>query len=185
MVGMVSFYLLQMNYITLLHSSKIYIDKNPFFISHPISFKIFSSGAKWMFGYLNEPITEKKFDSTINFGLYGLLKYSVCFSFFFVSLILLFRINIFFTPLAILLFYFCEIHFLFLFPLLIDKTKHPILTSIKATYRTGILKCLITVIPIGIFMTAGLLNLKNPFKNWHLGCLAILIWYKNEIRNRI
>ncbi|GAB2807494.1 hypothetical protein [Ferruginibacter profundus] len=171
-----------MKYRQLLEQSKIYLDKNPAYVDTPVSIHIFTSGAKWMADQLNATTS---FNSAIHFGWYGVLKYSVCVLAFFAAAISLWHINIFLLPLAILVFYFFEVHFLFLFPLLIDNVKQPLLKSIQLSYATGILTCMATVIPISIFMLAGVLNLKAPFKNWHIGSLAILTWYKNDIRNRL
>jgi hypothetical protein len=184
MAGMVSFYLLQMKYKQLLAQSKIHLDKNPVYLDHPFSIHIFSSGAKWMYEQLNTAAT-KTFDLTINFGFYGLLKYSICIAAGITAAILLWSVHILLAPLAILVFYFFEVHFLFLFPLLIDKVKLPLLKSIRTTYSIGVLNCMAIVIPISIFMLAGLVNTKAPFKNWHIGSLAIITWYKNDVRNRL
>jgi len=181
---MVSFYLLQMMYRQLLEQSRNSLDKNPVYINAPLSIQIFSSGAKWMASQLDSAET-KAFDNDTNFEFYGAVKYGICILAFFATAILLWRINIFITPLAVLVFYFCEVHFLFLFPLLIDKVKQPLSKSIHLSYTIGIFTCMATVIPISIFMLAGLVNIKAPFKNWHIGSLAIIIWYKNEIRDRL
>ena len=68
---------------------------------------------------------------------------------------------------SILAFYIIEVHFLFLFPLLIDRVSNPMLTSCKMTYKIGFLKALITVFQIGLYMMFGLLQLKEPFKKWN------------------
>ena len=104
---------------------------------------------------------------------------------FLISAAFFFSLNIFLTPLSIIVFYLFEVHFLFLFPLIIDKIDQPILTSIKQTYKVGIFNALVTVIPIACFMLKGLFNISKPFHNWHIGSLAILIWYQNEIRDRL
>jgi hypothetical protein len=175
-----------MNYKILLQQSRDYMNAHPVYVSRPLSAHIFSSGAKWMYQRMNEPAAvEKKFDPATSFGWYGWLKYGICCSAFFAALVLFSMVNIFLTPLAVLVFYFFEVQFLFLFPLLIDNNPQPIRASIRATYQTGIFTCMKTVIPISIFMLAGLLNLKQPFKNWHIGSMAIIIWYKNDIRNRL
>ncbi|MGG9962937.1 hypothetical protein [Ferruginibacter sp. SUN106] len=173
-----------MKYRQLLAQSKICLDKNPVYVDAPVNIHIFSSGAKWMADQLNTTAT-KPFDNTINFGLYGTLKYGVCILAFIAAVFLLWHINIFLLPLAVLVFYFFEVHFLFLFPLLLDNIQQPLLKSISLSYTVGIIRCMTIVIPISIFMLAGLLNIKSPFKNWHTGSLAILIWYKNDIRNRL
>ncbi len=176
-----------MNYKTLLLQSQEHLRGYPVYIKHQISYNVFSLGAKWMFDRLNEVDPYKKgvFDPSVNFGFYGLLKYGICIASFFISAFLLFRVNIFLSPLGIIVFYFFEVQFLFLFPLLIDKVENPIWTSIEQTYKIGIIKALVTVIPIAFFMLIGLFDFKAPFRNWHIGSLAIIIWYKNEVRNRV
>lgn len=176
-----------MKYQHLISQSKVNLETNPPNISGVISTNIFELGAKWMFDKLNENKTTKEiqFNQSINFFAYGFLKYSISFFVFLFSALLFLKINLLLLPLSIITFYLAEAHFLFLFPILIDNVKNPIWTSIKQTYKIGLLKTLITVIPIGIYMVFGLLNFKDPFRNWYIGCLSILIWYQNEIRNRI
>ncbi|HEY4063657.1 MAG TPA: hypothetical protein VGM30_17235 [Puia sp.] len=148
---------------------------------------LFSAGARWMHDRLGE--LEGKhpapFDPTKNYTFYGWLKYGICGTGFLLSLIGLSKYSLLFMPLSLLFFYLLEIHFLFLFPLLIDHSTNPIGMGIKEVYKIGVFKCLITVIPIGVFMMIGLLRKDDRFRNWYIGCLAILIWYNNEARNRI
>ena len=161
--------------------------KSPDFINGVVSPKIFDLGAKWMFNKLNEKgnIEKRAFNDLTNYWAYGILKYGLCLFAFLISIFLFFKIHILLTPLSILVFYLFEIHLLFLFPLLIDNVKNPIWTSVKQTYKIGLFTALITVIPIGFYMVIGLFNFNNPFRNWYIGCLAIIIWYENDIRNRL
>lgn len=148
--------------------------------------KLFHFGCRWMYKKLNETtLTDQQFNYSINYGAYGILKYSLASLAFFVSLWQLSKISLFITPLSIILFYLIEIHFLFLFPLLLDRVKNPLWVSIRQTYKTGILTALLTTIPIGFFMLSGVFNIKNPLRNWYIGCFAIIIWYQNEVRNRV
>ncbi len=176
-----------MKYQILISQSKLNLEMNPLKIDKIDIFNIFESGAKWMFIKLNEDHgnSENKFNLEIHFLAYGILKYAISLIIFFLSAFCFLRINLFLIPLSIIIFYLVEVHFLFLFPILIDNYRRPVWTSIKQTYKTGLLTTLITTIPIGLYMVIGLLNLKNPFRNWYIGCLAVIIWYKNEIRNRI
>jgi len=176
-----------MKYQELLSQSRNHLVKSSNCIHNEISINLFSIGAKWMFDKLNELDNKKstKFDHSINYNLYGILKYGICFFALLISFFFFYKIHLFLTPLSVIVFYFFEVHFLFLFPLLIDKTKNPILMSIKQTYRIGIFQSIFTVIPIGFFMVFGLFKINNPFKNWYIGCLSIIIWYQNEVRNRI
>ncbi len=176
-----------MKYQHLILQSKTNLQADSPNINGVLSMNIFELGAKWMFDKLNENIidSQMQFNHSINFFAYGLLKYGISIFAFLFSAFLLFKVNAFLLPLSIIIFYLAEVHFLFLFPILIDNVEKPILTSIKQTYKTGILTTLTTVIPIGFFMIFGLLNFKDPFRNWYVGCLSIIIWYQNEIRNRV
>lgn len=149
-----------------------------------VSTSVFKSGAEWMFGHLNGK-SDSRFNRSAPYSAYGFLKYSISLFAFFVSAFLLFRINVWLVPVSIIVFYLVEIHFLFLFPLLMDNVKQPLLTSVRETYRTGIFTTLFNVIPIGIYMMMGLFRLKDPFRNWYIGCLAIVVWYNEEVRNRV
>ena len=174
-----------MKYIDLIQQSKSKLEQSSKNIERPISINIFALGPKWMFEKLNETNKSATFDETTNYLAYGILKYGLCLVAFFIAILLLSNISIFLIPFSIFVFYFFEVHLLFLFPLLLDKVQNPIWTSVKQTYKIGIFTAMITVIPIGFYMVWGLLNLKNPYKNWHIGCYSIIIWYKNEIRNRL
>ncbi|HEY0030629.1 MAG TPA: hypothetical protein VGC65_07720 [Bacteroidia bacterium] len=175
-----------MNYKTLLHKSKVQWEKNPGNPIEEVSGKLFSSGAKWMYDQLNaQKHNEKEFNIAINYTFYGLLKYGICLTAFFISAMFFLNWNVYLLPFSIIVFYFFEVQFLFLFPLLIDNVKHPLLTSIRQTYKTGIIRSMANVIPIACYMLIGLFNLHNPLRNWHIGSLAIIIWYQHEIRNRL
>lgn len=176
-----------MNYKELIQRSKIQYKKYEHHVGNTFSMNIFQIGAEWMYDQLVflDPGQKLEFDEKTNYNLYGFFKYAICLSFLTGSFLIFLRYSIFLTPLSVPVFYFIEVHFLFLFPVLIDKVKNPVLTSIKQTYRIGIFHTVFTVMQIGFFMIIGLLNWKNPFKNWHIGCLSIIIWYQNEIRNRI
>jgi hypothetical protein len=176
-----------MNYRELISQSNAWLQSHPSRMEREIRADLFGSGARWMFNRLNEfgGSRQAEFNLSINFGFYGFLKYSISLSVFFISAILLFRLNIFLLPLSIFVFYLCEIHFLFLFPLLIDNVKNPLQTSIRQSYKTGILKTLFTVMPIGFYMVAGLFRPHDPLRNWYVGCMAIIIWYQHEVRNRV
>lgn len=155
--------------------------------SQIISFQIFEVGCRWMHKKLNDNIVEKLqyFNSSINYRKYGMIKYSIVSFVFLFSLWQFSKISLFIAPLSIFLFYLAEIHFLFLFPFVLDGIKKPLWVSLKQTYKTGLVTALITVIPVSCFMLYGLLNIRNPFRNWYIGCFAIIIWYQNEVRNRL
>lgn len=150
----------------------------------PIPFlKIFSEGAKWMHVRLNG--NEMKFNYSSNYTIFGLLKYGLASLAFLVSIFYIKNIHILLLPICVLVFYFVEIHFLFLFPLLVDSVEQPVFKNIRYVYRHGIIRTLSKVIPIGLYMLSGLIHIKEPLRKWYIGCNAILIWYKDEIRNRV
>ena len=95
------------------------------------------------------------------------------------------KIDVLLLPLSVVVFYLVEVHLLFLFPLLIDSVRHPVQVSIRLTYQTGLLNAMLTTMPIGFFMMAGLFNIKRPLRNWYIGSLAIIIWYNYEMGNRL
>jgi hypothetical protein len=170
-----------MRFQKLLAESREHLRRFPSAEKQTISPLIFTNGAEWMLDRMNELDGRKRvFDSSIHYEKYGYFKYGICLI---ASLLIGFILGckvILLLPLSILAFYILEIHFLFLFPLLIDKVENPILKSIQMTYEVGLFQTLITVIPIGFFMIVGLFYLQNPLRNWYLGCLSVLIWYGYE-----
>jgi hypothetical protein len=184
MVVLVSLYILQMNYKQLLNRSK---NRQQFGHMKNESFYsifLFEKGALWMKCQLDKSnysvLNHKQWIYTV----YGLIKYMLSLFLSLLSTIFLHHIHPMIIPFSIIVFYFVEVHFAFLFPLLIDGEKNPILKSLELTYKFGIIKLLFIVIPISFTMMIGLTKLKNPLENWYLGCMSILILYENEIRNR-
>ncbi len=169
-----------MNFKQLLLRSKDTYAVSSNHVEKVISKNLFQSGANWMAEKMNVSIAEKT-----HFNQYGFFKYGICLIAFVLFFCFLLHRNIFLTPLSIVVFYFFEVHFLFLFPLLIDRIPNPIRESIKISYKIGILKAMFIVMQLSFFMLIGLFCFKNPFKNWHIGCLCIVIWYEDEIRNRL
>ena len=170
-----------MKYQKLLAQSREHLRRFPAAEKQGFSLLVFTNGAEWMLHRMNELDGEERiFDSSISYEKNGYFKYGICLVAFLLIGAFLFNKAVLLLPLAILVFYILEIHFLFLFPLLIDKVENPILKSIQMTYEIGVFQALATVIPIGFFMIIGLFNLQNPLKNWYLGCLSILIWYGYE-----
>jgi hypothetical protein len=176
-----------MNLKELLQKSEEHLLNEPPEIQQPVSIHVFQQGGEWMHQWLHklERTSNEGCDHTIRFSFYGFLKYGVSLVAFVFSFVLLLKWTVYATPLSILVFYFFEVHFLFLFPMLIDQVKNPVLKSIQATYQTGIIKSMAMVIPIGFYMMAGLCRVSDPFRNWYKGCLVVLIWYKEDVRNRI
>jgi hypothetical protein len=152
-----------------------------------LDIRISDFGAKWMFDRLNEVSPDKSriYDKSINFLGYGIFKYGLAIFISILYMLLCLKVNLYLLPILLLVFYCVEVHFLFLFPILFDSIKSPIFTSLKCTYILGLMTAIWNVIPIGIFMLFGLMNFKKPYRNWLIGCIAILIWYRDEIRDRI
>jgi hypothetical protein len=176
-----------MNLKELLKKSEACLLNEPYSVHQPLSVHVFQNGGEWMRQWLYQ-LEGRSIEAdrhAIRFNFYGFVKYAVSLSAFVMSFVWLFTWTVYVTPLAVLVFYFFEVHFLFLFPLLIDNVKNPVLRSVCATYQTGIMKSLAMVIPIGFYMLIGLCRISDPFRNWHKGCLAVLIWYKEDVRNRI
>ncbi|MBS1663752.1 MAG: hypothetical protein JST68_22095 [Bacteroidetes bacterium] len=167
-----------MRYRQLIAASKTHLAGR---VTHVEGPRVFSLGARWMYDRMRELDDIGPFDPTVRYTGYGLLKYGVCLT---ASSVLLLLFGPLAIPLSIVIFYLFEVHFLFLFPLLIDQTPHPILASVRATYKIGLAQCFFTVIPIAVYMMAGLFRKTNRLDNWYVGCLAIVIWYNHEIRNR-
>ena len=148
---------------------------------------MFPAGARWMHDRLAglDKSNIRSWDPAINYNLYGFLKYGICMAglllsgwWFLVSAPLL-------LPVSILVFYLLEIQFLFLFPLLLDNSDKPIRNGIREVFKIGIINCLFTVIPIGFYMMIGLFHKRQRYRNWYIGCMAILIWYNDEVRARL
>ena len=176
-----------MNYQQLIKASRTHLEKYPGYgpSSNPLT--LFPTGARWMYDRLIEldGNTIPPFDPKINYTLYGYLKYAICLSGSLAALWWFSTYSPLLLPLSVIIFYILEIHFLFLFPLLLDHSKRPILRGARATFNIGLLKCLSIVIPISMFMLIGLFRKGDSVRNWYIGCLAILIWYNHEVRNRI
>lgn len=168
-----------------LNKAKQHLKQNSAYIDKGNWLNTFSLGAKWMVSKLNkiDPLNHRTFNQNTNFLAYGLGKYLISLLAFLIYFLLFYNIHFLLTPLSILVFYVFEVALLFLFPLLIDGVEYPIITSIKMTWKIGFSKVILIVLPIAIFMLAGLFDIKRPFHNWHIGCLTILFWYKDERKN--
>jgi hypothetical protein len=162
------------------------LEINPNFVNLVRFGNVFGDGANWMRFWMLELRPNAKLASmpTWKYTIYGIFKYVVSLLFFGVSALLLCQIKPILGLFSIFIFYFVEVHFLFLFPILIENEKKPICKSIKITYEIGLFNAVKTVIVIAFFMLIGLINFQNPLKNWYIGCLAVVIWYE-EITNRL
>lgn len=170
----------------LLNQSEKFLQQHPHFVKKGFSLNVFSDGAQWMVDMLNkiDPLQNRTFDQSIYFTFWGWSKYLVCLLAFFISFFILLNIHFSLIPLSILAFYFIEGWFVFLFPTLIDRKSNPIVSSAKLTSEIGIFTTITTILPIAFFMLSGIFQKKKFLINWHIGCLAILFWYTDEIRNR-
>lgn len=139
----------------------------------------FQKGAEWMAFQIDEPFKEGT-----NYQLYGYFKYGISLFGMGLSIFYLWQIHWLLLPLAILVFYFLEVQFAFLFLLLIDQVKQPLATSIRISNQFGIWKLMTIILPLGVYMMVGLLDAKKPYRNWYVGCLSVVLLYQHEIRNR-
>lgn len=141
----------------------------------------FKSGGEWMQAELGRlAVTAFTEVSPTDYSRAGLFKYGLA-SLTSVLVILLGPSQIWLKiPVAVSVFYVVEAHFLFLFPLLASNHPKPYRTSVKLTYRIGLFRCVVNILPIAIFMLAGLIRGEAPLRNWYIGCRAILIWYLDE-----
>lgn len=180
-------FIIDMKFYNLLIKSKIHFEKYPYVIEELQAVNIFNLGATWMHTRLQElrGYNIATFAEASHYNCYGVLKYLILVSCLFITSLMFYYIHVVLIPFTILIFYFVEAHFIFLFPLLIDSTKNPFQESIKLSYKIGIVKAFLNVMPISVFMIIGLFNYKKPLRNWYLGCLAVLIWYEEAIGNRV
>ncbi len=180
-------YTADMYYQKLIKEAIAFRDLHPENIREYSPGSVFKNGAEWMYEMLIKIGFPEKmsFNKEVRFNHYGFIKYSICFTVFVLSFVGFLFIHPLLIPLSVLVFYFAEVHFLFMFPLLVSQVKNPVRECVRLTYRIGILKTVLNVMPISFYMLIGLFNLKDPLRNWYIGCLSILIWYKNETGNRI
>jgi len=171
-----------MSVVQLLNQSlKLYEQHN---IMEQKGLAFFTNGAQWMHQYLEILASETKPFPNYKFELIGYIKYGL-------SLLTALGVCAFYPfyswwliPMAAFIFYVVEVHFLFLFPLAIDGESNLIRRTLKATYQFGFWKAYCYTVCIAGYMLFGLLDFKSPLKKWRIGCLAIVILYQREIRNR-
>ena len=172
-----SLHLYLMKFFYLINESKKRLETDSIDYQEPIGFE---KGALWMAKKLK---IDSKIDST-DFVKIGLIKYGISLLSCTVPFFIFSTSSVKFWLSAIVLFYIVEIHFLFIYPLSIER-RHPIwINSIMLTYRVGIIKCFVNTIVLGIFMTVGLIKFNKPFYNWYVGCYSIIVWYE-QVRNRL
>lgn len=141
----------------------------------------FASGAEWM-----RSVMEHKRPSSISYtpasyNRWGFFKYGmagVC--------ALAYLIFVYLTrtwlllPGFVLVFYAVEAQMVFLFPLLIDGCKNPLVESRRWTQRAGgTLPVMITVMQLAVVMLFGGFVGKGFIRSWALGCIAVVVWYED------
>lgn len=156
----------------LIRKSKAFIGPGPF------PYRNFQTGGEWMGQQLFQKIKmENTCHSPPNYLKAGILKYGISCVCAATGFALSWPLGWIVGPVTISVFYLAEVHLLFLFPLLALGKKHPLLTSFWLTYQIGLLSAFLTVIPIAAYMLLGLLNTKESYRGWYVGCLAIILWY--------
>lgn len=171
----------------LIRKSKMHLQKYSAATQAPTSIFVFTAGAAWICKRMNELDPEKPriFNSRIHYEWYGILKYGIALLAFSISVYGFMKIHWAWLPVSVLVFYGIEILFLFLFPILLDQKPNPLRSSFKMTFHIGYLRALSVVVPIGLYMAMGLLRFKSPLYYWYVGCLAVVIWYDDEVRTRL
>ena len=139
---------------------------------------VFRLGARWMHRMLGKE--EDAFNDKVRYGMYGLLKYGIATFLMLSSAYLLFQVHPGLLPFCLFFFFLGEVHFLFMFPLLIEGKDHPLRRSVRLTYRMGLFSSMWTLFLIAAYMMVGLLDFKKPLWKWYVGCMAIIEWYKGE-----
>lgn len=174
-----------MEYQELISKAEEMYSVNPDHISFIQPSNIFSSGGYWMKRKMNSITPESERPETSkDFNCYGYIKYGISLLISALVLLLLWNLTPIAFSLSVLTFYIIEVHFVFLFPIVIEGRKDPFLKGSKMVYQIGFFKCLFLTIRIASYMIYGLFNLKNPTSKWYIGCLAIVIWYLDEVRVR-
>ncbi len=147
---------------------------------------IFRDGAFWMHCRMNEmdSVRNSEFPNEENFTCYGIFKYLTVSAAGLVSAGILIRISLFLLPVSILIFYLTEMFFLFLFPLLIDRCRNPAAENFAILKKTGLIRSFYCLLRIAFKMISGIFNTADPFKEWKIGCIAVLFWYKEVSSSR-
>ena len=135
---------------------------------------------------MNEMDLERynEFPNDVNFTYYGIFKYLTVSAVGLASASILFRILPFLFPVSILIFYLAEMFFLFMFPLLIDGCRNPAAENFALVKKTGFIRSFYCLLRIAFKMISGIFNTADPFKEWKIGCIAVLFWYKECLQNK-
>ena len=141
-------------------------------------YRNFSAGGAWMAEQLYQRAGQSLPSENLpDYHTAGIIKYGLASLAGIMTIPVIALVGPLAIPLSILVFYCVEVHLLFLFPLLAEGDETPYHTSVRLCRRIGVLHCVLTIIPVAIWMLTGLLNIKKPYRSWHIGCLAVIIWY--------
>jgi hypothetical protein len=144
---------------------------------------VFETGAVWMGQHLallrQRPLSARW--PMHQYTYYGYLKYGLSVAGLVGAALALAPLSYWLLPLAALGFYLVEVQFLFLFPLLLEGRTRPLRTSCQLTSRVGVGRCLSMVLPVAGYMLLGLVRPGRALHHWHTGCLAIILWYVDEV----
>lgn len=147
-----------------------------------VGFNLFSSGGSWLASVALADGIFPTIRSKNQYALYGILKYGLSLGAAFTMLLAL--PLAYAIPSSILGFYAIESLLFFVFPLLISGSRNPIRQSIALVIKLGYFKIFILTIRLAIFMIGGLMNFRNPTRNWSVGCLVTLLVLKDEVDGR-
>jgi hypothetical protein len=82
-------------------------------------------------------------------------------------------------PGVVIIFYLVEAQMVFLFPLALDGSAHPIRESLVWTRAAGgTIPVMLTVMQLAAVMLFGGFFGRGFVRSWCLGCLAVVLWYE-------
>lgn len=143
----------------------------------PFPYRDFTTGGAWMVAQFHQRWPGTLPSPQPDYHRAGMIKYGC--SLLVAGFVLALTAKLGLTALLLggLSFYLTEVHFLFLFPLLAEGEREAYLNSIRITHEIGLLHCVLNVIPIALMMLLGLLSRRDPYRAWHIGCLAVVLWF--------
>lgn len=150
----------------------------------PFPYRDFTTGGSWMAVELSRRLPRPSPLPQPDYRREGIVKYGLSVLAAAFTLVLTVKLGYSALLLSVIGFYLVEVHFLFLFPLLAEGDKQAYLTSIRITHEIGVFHCLVNVIPIALTMSLGLLDREVPYRGWHVGCLAVVLWYVDYRKGR-
>jgi hypothetical protein len=173
-----------MKALSLLQRSSVLFGQEPESMVGP-TLRPFDRGGRWMAVQLARLEPERPAGVLAQaFAIYGWIKYGISIAAALLTAWLLYNLYPALALGGVAAFYLVEVLFVFLFPLLIDGVRRPLARSIRCTFQAGYFRVLVNVILIAAYMLSGLFT-QSPLCRWHIGCGAILIWYQDEIRDRV